>query len=274
MLNITIPGLKHIAAFVDEMYADILEVAGFISRDNQRVHWYRIHGETFQSILFCASHFKGVPMFLCYRAEVTPFFAAPLYPNTLKDNQYLTELSGPSPLRDDWASEEEYNYCRFSEGNPIMYPNWGTGGRQKIAETVERMSQIVTVHDCVAYHKAYCQRALMRKDEPWETFLAERSGTGLMAELIWVDDNNSYDACRKRLHTILDATGSNQQKLSRSQKARMEEAALQLAALESGGREQYLALLRQRAAKNLVAFHQKTGIAIPNDELSFTPYGD
>jgi hypothetical protein len=237
--------------YIRAVFADRLKQEGFVSRDGEDLHWYRvINGELVQTVYFGTSgRFLALVMDVGYGCH--PLFTAPLYP---------TKIHIPNPL--STAVYFEYPNLKspntvFSEECPVHCPADEYKGIDLLEEQVlDKFNQITNLESCYLSHRNKWFGENLEK--MWGDQMLTPD---FFDEAIYFDDQQVYGRCLLEIERLEEVERSVP-KLHHLYQKVMKEIKIQKPVLQGVGRDEYLVELEKRRVKNLKKLEQKVGMSV------------
>ena len=239
--------------YIRTVFADLLRLEGFISRDGEDLHWYRVvNSEIIQTIYFVAKS-DSLALITWVGYGCHPLFTEPLFPSNIR-----------IPNGGNLCPEIYWEYPNikspntvFAENCPVLCPRDTYQGRDMLEDFVlSPFNRISSIENCYLFHRDF-----------WFGKGLERLWGNQMLmppffdEAIYVDDKQVYERCLIQIERWEQEWGQLTKRPAIFQKYynQMEK---QKPVFQGEGRNEYVDFLINRANKNLRKIEQKIGTEV------------
>ncbi len=257
--------LQQVTQYIDTVFTKRLKEEGFVSRDSNHIHWYRVVGENIvQSVIFHTIFPSENHIFLSVGYGIHPLFIRPYYRSSVCLNG---ALSGIVPyfmaemLMEPWEDGENprLGLGPYSREISVMCPMRGGRGVYTFDQVLlPAFEQIQTVEQAYAYHINLFSSPEEAPDKYYRLFSPE-----LICEAIYLGDESKYAICQKRLREIIDGQALViKGDTSMQPDKRIKYCQLLLATIENGDRSRFLEMIQQSEQKNRQELETKVGIRL------------
>lgn len=251
---------QHAQAFIREVLADQLIQAGFVSRKEQDIQWYRVvNDNVLQAVLF-NTQWAALPMLLAVSYSCHPLFIPPEFPKSVHVPNMMRSIEAVNPGR---YLFKQNNNMVYSPKAAVTCPNDAYKGADILADILSKLDEVKSIEQCYNMHKAgRLKAAEICKLPPEELFW--NISPDFMDEVVYLDDIEMYPYCRKRIISELERYEKAQQvrKLWNVEKAELESLKFLKAAVLEGKRDGHLRVLEERRAESIRQLKRQTRISI------------
>jgi len=251
----------HAKRYISEVMAVQLTARGYVSRNNEGLHWYRIiNGDLLQAVYFY-SQWAKLPILMGVGYGCHPLFIAPEYPRGIYMGSIWRSLEAFNPGR---MLFKQINRANYTADVAVTCPDDESCGADILSDVLQRMDSIHNIEESYFMHKqAYI--GAMQHLGLHETDAFRNISTDFMDEVVYFNDRELYPKCISRITSELE-------RYERAQKVRKlhnveiadVNAILRLkTAIIDGNREPHIQHLQLLQQKNLSQLAMKVkGIVI------------
>lgn len=184
----------HASSYVRATMADRLKQEGFVSMNNDDLHWFRvINGEVVHTVIFY-TQYTAMPIDLNIGFGCFPLFVKPLFP----PNVYIYGLTrNHDVLSPGFPISKMHNRYTYSKDILVGCPADELSGADILDKVVEIFKTTRDAESCYAYHKSryitvHQQRGI--SSSPF-TF----ASVDFMNEVVYFNDLDILPDCKKSL---------------------------------------------------------------------------
>lgn len=251
----------HAQRYISEVMADQLIARGYVSRNNEGLHWYRvINGDLLQAVYFY-SQWAKLPILMGVGYGCHPLFIAPEYSNCIHMGTMRRSFEALNPGR---MLFKQINRANYSDDVAVTCPDDEFCGADILSDILQRMDSIHNVEESYSMHKQAHINVVQHLGLP-ETDAFRNISTDFMDEVVYFDDRELYPACISRITRELERYERVQKvrKLHNIEIADVDVILRLKAAIIDGNRESHIQYLQLQQQKNLSQLAKKVkGIVI------------
>lgn len=245
----------HAQKYIQSVMAEELRKRGFVSKDGMDLHWYRMVNDTVLQTVFFYTQWKAMPIFMGIAYASCPLFIAPEYPKGLYLSSMLRSREALNPGR--MIAKQDSNAVFLSDA-AVMCPSDSFHGLDILVEILDKLEKIKSIEDCYAFHKqeylTVAELVALPKENAFDRISAD-----FMDEVVYMDDQELYPHCEKRITSELQRyeRAQNVRKLSKVETADRKSLSRLYPAIVENKSEEHLKHLQERANQNLRQFQRK-----------------
>ena len=148
----------HTQRYVREVMADILLREGFVSRDCEDLHWFRIIGGNVLHAVYFVSD-TSYPSCLCIRYCCTPLFISPI------SSKGVCQKNMPGYEQYGWDRHLMKQHNRIYREPDVMVhcPADEYQGRDLLEAALQVLAPVRTPEDCYRLHKQWHEKAIQNR---------------------------------------------------------------------------------------------------------------
>lgn len=239
----------HASRYIHEVMSDQLISRGYVSRNNEGLHWYRIiNGNLLQAIYFY-SQWATMPILMGIGYGCHPLFIAPEYPRGIHIGSMMRSSEALNPGR---MIMKQGNKGCYSNEIAVSCPDDPYHGADILTDILLRMDQIQNIEECYRTHKQARIRVMQQLGLP-ETDAFRNISTDFMDEVVYFNDRELFPACTSRITSELERYERAQtvRKLRKVEKADIDALMRLKTAIIDSNRETYIQYLQEQHQKNL-----------------------
>ena len=235
--------------YISEVMADQLTARGYVSRNNEGIHWYRvINGDLLQAVYFY-SQWAKLPLLLGVGYGCHPLFVAPEYPNSIHIGTMRRSVEALNPGR---MLFKQINRATYADDIAVTCPDDEFCGADILSDILQSMDGIHNIEASYVIHKQAHINVMHHLGLPDRNAFRHIS-TDFMDEAVYFDDRELYPACIMRITNELDRYERAQKvrKLHYTEMADVEALVRLKAAIIDGNREPHIHYLQMQQQKNI-----------------------
>ena len=253
---------KHVRNYVQAVFSERMQEAGFISPDGKGICWYRIQNTDIINTIFFFTVWNIIPVHVEIGYGIHPFFAQSFYAGNayVPDRPIDFERFFEQVLLEN-CPINAMMYTPFSPEAQVYAPGrYGKGIYTFDHIILPKMDKIKTISDCYLMHK---QEYLSFTQYDIPTRFNPISST-FIDEAIYVDDVEVYPYCKTSLEKSINALNSLHERYpqKRIYQEELNHCELQRQALFDNNRDEYLKTLELWKKKNIQMLRKKFGIIV------------
>lgn len=236
---------SHAQNYIRAVMKDQLIKDGYISRNGQDLHWYRIvDGNILQAIYFY-SQWAALPMFMGIAYGCHPLFISPEYPAGVHMPSMLRSMEAVNPGR--YILKQSGNTL-FSPSAMVNCPSDLDKGADILASMLEELNQVRTIEHCYDRHKQHYLDVAQATNISVKDAFCRCMAPDFMDEAVFVNDFEIYPYCMSRIESELHRyeTAQQKRKLWNVEKADFEALHHLKTAIIDGDRDAHLSYLQTR----------------------------
>lgn len=247
---------KHTKAYVQELIGGYLRQEGFVNRNQNGVHWYRIvNNEVFQAI-FLRPLYWDLPIILELYYCCHPLYIQPEFPQNLKS--YTTHRSIEA-VRYVNILVKPGDCKPYSPEILVLCPNDPFKGKDMVQECVELLNSVCTAQACYDLHKTDYHNVAREQNWPMDYMFQRRLSVDFIEEAVFYDDHEIYPHCLPWINKEFERYERFQKVRKMNEHEKSIECVLKrlYQMFLNGTREEYLDYLKSRQEENISLIHRK-----------------
>lgn len=252
---------SHAQRYIREIMSDQLLTRGYVSRNNEGLHWYRIiNGNLLQAVYFY-SQWAAMPILMGIGYGCHPMFIAPEYPCGIHIGSMMRSHEALNPGR---MIMKQANKGCYSNEIAVTCPDDAYHGADILTDILLRMDSVHSIEECYSMHKKARISVMQQLGLP-ESDAFRNISTDFMDESIYFDDKALYPCCISRITSELERYERAQtvRKLHNVEKADIEALMRLKTAILEDNRETHIHYLQEQERKNLSQLVKKVkGIVV------------
>ena len=229
--------LEHTQRYVRKVMADLLRREGFVSRDGEDVHWFRvIDNNVLHAVYFLTPH-TAVPVELEFGYSCTPLFIPPL---SLK-GIYMKTMPGYEQVGHRRMVMKMHNTIYRVPDIMVHCAADEHKGRDILEQALSELNAIRTPLACYQMHKQWHSTEI-------KNGMVLNFSPHFVDEVLFWQDQELYPICNKYVLTLEGLLTKVQERksLSKAEQKLLAQIVDQKSALIEDQRESYLSLLAER----------------------------
>lgn len=245
----------HAQNYIRLIMAEELRKRGFVSKNGMDLHWYRMVNDSVLQTVCFYTQWNAMPIMMGIAYASCPLFIAPEYPKGVYLSSMLRSRETLHPGR--MIAKQDSN-AAFLADAAVMCPSDSFHGLDILVEILDKLEKIKSIEDCYEYHKqeylTVAELVALPKENAFDRISAD-----FMDEVVYMDDQELYPYCEKRITSELRRyeRAQNVRKLSKVEIADRESLSRLQEAILENKREDHLRYLQERANQNLRQFQRK-----------------
>jgi hypothetical protein len=251
----------HAKRYIDTVFAEKLQEAGFVCPDDKHLCWYRVRNkEILDSIIFF-SCWSDLPVWLDVAYGIQPLFAPPVFTNSV---YFSNRPNDPICFRETYLREDgsgKIKSMRYSEEIQVYAPGYNGRGIYTLEQKLLPLMESIKSFEDIYSHA----KKLKFESDPHITIeQAFWVASGAFIDLIiYLNDQELYPYCHERTsRAITWAERDCRRHPSRKDLKVALQHWKERETAFTGGRDEYLKILEQRKEENIQFLNKKFGIII------------
>lgn len=252
----------HAKRYIDTVFAEKLQEAGFVCPDDKHLCWYRVRNkEILDSIIFF-SRWSNLPVWLDVAYGMQPLFSPPVFTNSVyfpKRPIYDPVCFQPTNIHED-GSSKMWKAC-YSEDILVLAPGYNGRGIYTLEQELLPLMENTKSYEDIYLHA----KKLALESNPHSTIEeAFWLASGAFIDLIiYLNDQELYPYCHERTsRAITWAERDCRRHPSRKDLKVALQHWKERETAFTGGRDDYLKILEQRKEENIQFLNKKFGIIV------------
>lgn len=260
---------EYAQRYIQEVMADRLKQAGFVSRKGECINWYRIvNDEVIQTVYFRTSN-KFVPVWLEIGYGAHPIFIPPLVHkgpylsgNPVYEQYYdrIPELTPDSTGRTSRRSMiiKESNSVYSEPDVMVLCPADEYKGRDILDRVLQMLEPLQSSRSCYEAHKIWREKEI-------ENGMFLTMSPYFVDEVIYWDDSSLLPYCRNYISSMikfLESAEKTGKLFYKSDAERLGQLRILKDYVEPYRREEYLHILKEREEIILALLKRNTGLKV------------
>lgn len=251
----------HAQRYISEVMSDQLIDRGYVSRNNEGLHWYRLINGNLLQVVYFYSQWAAIPILMGIGYGCHPMFIVPEYPRSIHIGSMMRSHEAFNPGR---MIIKDRNRACYSEEIAVTCPDDAYHGADILTDILLRMDNVRNIEECYCMHKQ-TRTSIMRQLGMPEKDAFQNISTDFMDEVVYFNDLELYPACISRITSELDRYERAQtvRNLHKIEKAEIETLIRLKTAVIDGKREAHIQYLLEQQQKNLSQLMKKVkGIVV------------
>lgn len=260
---------EYTQRYIQEVMADRLQQAGFVSRKGEGINWYRIvNEEVIQTVYFRTSK-KYVPVWLEIGYGAHPFFIPPLvhkgphlgehlgYEQCYNGIPKLTPVSEGPTIQASVLWKESNSIYRQPDVM-VLCPADEYKGRDILEQVLQMLEPLQSARSCYDAHKRW-------REEEIENGALLTMSPYFVDEVIYWDDRALLPYCRTYISSmikVLERAEKTGKFYFKSHAEHLRQLRILKDYVEPYRREEYLHILKEREEKVLALLKKNTGLTV------------
>lgn len=240
---------SHAQRYIREVMADQLESRGYVSKNGEGLHWYRIIGGNLTQAVYFYSQWAAMPILMGIGYGCHPMFIAPEYPSGIHIPSMMRSHEVFNPGR---MIMKQINKGCYSDEIAVTCPADIFCGADILKDILLKLDSVHSIEECYSMHKQARISVMQLLGLP-EKDAFRNISTDFMEEVVYLGDRDFYPSCISRITSELERYERAQKvrKLHRIEKAEIDTLMRLKAAIIEDNREDHIQYLKDQQQKNL-----------------------
>ena len=229
--------LEHTQRYVREVMADLLRREGFVSKDGEDVHWFRIiNNEVLHAVYFLTPH-SATPIILNLAISCTPLFIHPL---SIK-GVYRVNTPGYEQVGRSRIISKQHNDIYRIPDVMVHCPADEHKGRDLLEQAILESNVVSTPRACYEMHKQWHSTEI-------KNGMVLNFSPHFVDEVLFWQDQELYPICSKYVLTLehLLTKAQERKPLNKADQKLLVQILERKSVLMDGQQEAYLSVLAGR----------------------------